>query len=150
MHNEIIMPEPDLLQSMTEAERKRRIVMLQNHFYIIDKESILLKAKLEIRIQTLEISMEWVIWVTASKEEFLNRKDDNHTRESTFYGKIYGEIPFYPFQNEEKVLVVYQLGTEKVNIPKVTLLNEKSEVFIDQRRGLPFSKVINWMTSLHH
>ena len=150
IYNEISMPDPDLLQNMTEAERKKRVVILQDHFFIIDKEMILLKAQLEIPVQASEIFMEWVIWVITSKEEFLNRKDDDHSRESTFFGRIYSEIPFYSSQDQEEVLITYKLGTKQVNIPKITFLSECSEVSVDQRRGLPFSKVVNWMNSLHH
>ncbi len=143
------LPEPQILGSMSKSEREDR-VELHGKLHIVDSKILLTKANLNLKINTMDISMLWVVWVKLDIHEFINKTKNVSSELVKMKGELVSEIPNYENTIGTGVnLFFHSIDLEKN--PQVEILNKETKLEKDYHNGFSINDFKSWMEKvLYH
>ena len=141
--------QPDAIFELGEEEKKQR-AKCSSDLCMLDNTHHFIRCVLQIPIIAQEMVFGWGVWVSASRENFLQYVElsefNRETEMAPWFGWLSNRLPIYDNTLNLKTTVYPQSGGKR---PLVQLEPNDHLLAVHQREGMPLDLVIQIISPKH-
>lgn len=149
MYNIIKSPTPEFLDYQSENYDDCK-VFTNGHFYLYDRETTYLIARLDLYEKGSNRAISWLLWTFVEARKFMAFSENPNRYGGTLVAKLYSPLLFFDSTQDLEMLLDFKSRDEnfypRIMIPEDSIHNELLMYFLN---GVDTNKFDSWLALIN-